>query len=479
VCAIAACVAASVPAVAQDRQPSGGPFSGLLRGSPKDQPHTLDLRASAFTAWDDNLLAQTPTAGGGLGAGPGNIDPRFIQPGIANGFQGSLTYGFRKIGTRSQFTFNGDTSAQQFASGLGDPLRFYSYNVSTNLRTSLTNKTSMSFGAGTAYAPFYQYAPFLKNTTSEESPVGSDYGYAVQAAQVRSAVASLSVENRLTKKSSISAGIGWERQVIPGTADANVIQADPNVIQLNDATNIDRRIAQATFTHSLTRKLAFHVGYGIQESRYLSRPDIDPVRTNSIDIGLGYGDGLMLRLGRHTTLGLSIGASIAKNGDPALVASTGKETAFVVNGSATLSRSIGQTWGASLGYLRGTSYVVGFTEPVMTDTANAGIGGPLSSRLQFSAGAGASRGQQLFSVSHGSIVSYTASTRLTFAAFSHLALYGQASYYRFSIPSGYTNFGFVPDLDRRSVSVGLTTWLPLIKQRRTRRDAGQTPTGQP
>jgi hypothetical protein len=243
--------------------------------------------------------------------------------------------------------------------------------------------------------------------------------------------------------------------------------------------NIDRRTAQATFTHSLTRKLAFHVGYGIQESRYLSRPDTEPVRTNSMDIALGYGDGLVLRLGRHTTLGLSIGASIAKNGDPASVASTGRDTAFVVNGAATLSRSIGRTWGASLGYQRGTSYMVGFIEPVMTDAANAGIGGPLSSRLQFSAGAGASRGQQLFSVSNGSIVTYTASTRLTFALTSYLGLYGQASYYRFSIPSGFTNFGFVPDLDRRSVSVGLSTWVPLIKQRRQRRDAGQTTAGQP
>jgi hypothetical protein len=111
---------------------------------------------------------------------------------------------------------------------------------------------------------------------------------------------------------------------------------------------------------------------------------------------------------------------------------------------------------------------------------NAGIGGPLARRLQFSAGAGASRGQQTFGSSGSSIVSYTASTRLTYAVFTHLGLYGQASYYRFSIPPGFANFGFVPQLDRRSASVGLSTWLPLIKQRRAPRDTGsQTATGQP
>jgi hypothetical protein len=158
-----------------------------------------------------------------------------------------------------------------------------------------------------------------------------------------------------------------------------------------------------------------------------------------------------------------------KNGDPVSVATTGKSTAFAVNGGATLGRSIGRSWGASLGYSRSTNYMVGFSQLITTDSANAGIGGPLTTRLQFSAGAGASRGQQVFSESGGGyIVSYTASTRLTYAVFSHLGLYAQASYYRFSIPRDFTNFGFVPNLDRRSASVGLSTWVPLIKQRRTR-----------
>jgi len=126
--------------------------------------------------------------------------------------------------------------------------------------------------------------------------------------------------------------------------------------------------------------------------------------------------------------------------------------------------------------------MVGFPQPYLTDAANAGIGGRLATRLQFSAGAGASRGQELFAVSGGgNIISYTASTRLTYALFSHLGLYSQASYYRFSIPPGaFANFGFVPKLDRRSVSVGLSTWVPLIKPPRQRRDSGNPPTtGQP
>jgi hypothetical protein len=271
------------------------------------------------------------------------------------------------------------------------------------------------------------------------------------------------VENRFSKKSSISAGLGWEQRTSPDSPEADV----------------DARTVRAAFSHSLTRKLGFHVGYGITESRYKLNPDAKPVRSNQMDIGLGYGDGVTFRLGRSTTVSLSIGASIARNGDPLSVAATGKETAFMVTGAATLARPLGRSWGTSAGYVRGTSYVIGFAEPLMTDGANAGIGGPLTSRLHFSAGAGASRGQQLFSSANGDIISYTASTKLTFALFSHLGIYGQASYYRFSIPTDFTSLGFIPDLDRRSVSVGLTTWLPLIKPRRVRSDAGQTTTGQP
>jgi hypothetical protein len=459
VCAVAACVAIGTPAAAQDR-PSGGPFTGLFKGSPKDQPQTLDVRASAFAAWDDNVLAQAP----GGGVGDLSLDPRYIKPGIANGFQGSAAYGFRRSGTRSQFNLSGDASVQQFASGVGTgAIWLHSYAASTGLRTNLTNKTSISFGASSAYAPFYQYAPFLKNTTSEESPVGSDYGFAAKSAWVRSSSASASVEDRFSKKSSITGGIGWSQFVMPG----------------NEAGNVDSLSASASFHHSLTRKLGFHVGYGIQEYRNGSTPDAKPVPTHQMDIGLGYGDGLTLTFGRRTTLSMAIGASIARNGDPVSVTTTGKSTAFVLDGSATLIRSIGRSWGASVGYVRGTSYIVGFPEPLMSDSANAGFGGPLTTRLQFSIGAGASRGQRLFSgAGGGSIVSYTGSTRLSYALLSHLGLYGQASYYRFSIPPGFTNFAFVPDLDRRSVSVGLSTWLPLIKHRQPRSSGGQTTTGQ-
>ena len=478
-CAVAACVAAAAPAAAQ--RPSGQPFSGLFKGSPREQPQTLDLQASGFAGWDDNVLALAPVGPGGGFGGGSSLDPRLNKPGVANGLQASLAYGFRRSGTRSQFSVGAGGSVQGFASALGaDPLWMHSYSASGGLTTSITNRTSLSFSASAGYAPYYQYAPFLTNTTSEDAPLGTDYGYAVNSDWVRSTTAGVGVRHQLSKTSTITAGTSWSKNVVAG----------------RDIGGADARALSLTFSHSLTRKLAFRVGYSLGRGNYATgtgtatgadtstgtdtSTDTKPALTHNLDIGLGYGDGLSFKLGRHYVLSLSVGAGVAKNGDPKSVALTGKSTAFNITGSATLSRSLGRSWSTSIGYLRGTSYVVGFPQQILSDSANAGIGGPITRRISFSAGGGASRGQQLFAVSGGSIISYTGSARLSYAVFSHLGFYGQASYYRFSLPPGIPDFGFMPDLNRRSVSVGLSTWLPLIKQKRARQGSGGQPTtGQP
>jgi hypothetical protein len=258
---MAACVAVAAPVAAQSQSPppSGNPFAGLFRGSPKEQPHTLDVTGSAFASSGDTLPGAVP---------PGNFsDPLAAQGlGIADGFQGAISYGFRRTGPRSGFNFAGNAGAQQFAGGSRDPMRFYNYSASTGLTTKVSTKTTLSFGAASAYAPFFQYAPFLRSTTSEESPVGSDYGFAVHSVMVRSTGASASVENRFSKKSSISAGLGWEQRTSPDSPEADV----------------DARTVRAAFSHNLTRKLGFHVGYGITESRYKLNPDAKPVRSNQI-----------------------------------------------------------------------------------------------------------------------------------------------------------------------------------------------------
>jgi hypothetical protein len=468
----------------------------MFKGSPREQPQTLDFQAAVFAGSDDNLLTAGPPGTSGTGIPIGG-DTAGVQRGLANGAQASLVYGFRRSGTRSHVTAGAGASVMGFASSFGSkPLWLQSYTATTTFTTNLTARTQVSATGLASYAPYYQYAPFLQSTASGESPLGTDYGFAVESEWVRSTSVGAALSHRLTKTSTITVGTQRSESVIAGKKSVGDVGA--GVVSVN-------------YAQSLTRKLAFRVGYALGRSHYgnnltttdPSTPPPDataPVETttaaaaeattttgdaekaaytHSLEVGLGYGDGITFSLGRHYVVTLGVGTAVSKNGDPKSVALTGKSTAFTVTGSATLSRSLGRTWGASVAYNRGTSYVVGFPQQMVSDSANAGIGGPIGRRVHVSAGVGASRGQMLFGPSGDSLVSYMGSARLSYALFSHLGFYGQASYYRFSLPAGFSTFGFLPDLNRRSVSVGLSTWLPLIKQRRVRSDSGSQTAGQP
>ena len=77
------------------------------------------------------------------------------------------------------------------------------------------------------------------------------------------------------------------------------------------------------------------------------------------------------------------------------------------------------------------------------------------------------------------IIAYTGSAKLTYGLFSNLGLFAQASYYKYSVPlSVLSSFSFMPQLERRSVSAGVTTWLPLIKPPRVRRNPNDQQAGQ-
>jgi hypothetical protein len=446
VCTVAAVFAITASAAAQER--NTGPFSGLFNGSPKEQPNTLDLRGSFFGAFDDNLLGTAPSITGQSG---NILDPRYLKSGFGSGMDAGLSYGFRRSGQKSSFRMGGDASVREFSSQLTtDQLWIPSFSSGVGVSTTLTTRTTVAFGANVNYAPFYQYVPFLKDTATADSPVATDYGFTSDSRWVTALDGSASISNQFTKRSTVTAEVAWNQRRIVHEPDQD----------------LEERQARVGVTHNLTRKLWLRLGYWGREGRYRSAEGREPTRTHSIDVGLGYGDGLSFTFAKYYTVSFTVGTSIAKNGDPASVAKTGKSTQFLIDGSASLSRSLGRTWSTSISYVRGTSYVVGFSEPLFSDSGGAGIGGAIGSRLHASLGIGASRGQRLFSTDPNAITVYSASSRLTFALAKYVGIFGQASYYRYSVPTDFLSVGFVPSLNRRSVSIGVQSYLPIIKQRR-------------
>ena len=168
-----------------------------------------------------------------------------------------------------------------------------------------------------------------------------------------------------------------------------------------------------------------------------------------------------MSFGRHYTLSFATALRAVRRG---------ADTELRVDGDATVARSLGRTWSTFLGYRRDTTYVLGLGDPLFTDAVTTGVGGQVAPRLHVAAGAAYMKGVGAFSLSDGHVTSRSASTKLTLAVTKNVGLYGQYSYYRYGVPDGYfSGFQFAPDFDRRSASVGLSFWVPIINPRPVRR----------
>src|SRR5262249_33864861 len=136
------------------------------------------------------------------------------------------------------------------------------------------------------------------------------------------------------------------------------------------------------------------------------------------------------------------------------------EAHYRVNGTARLMRGFGRTWSASVGYNRNTEFRVGFREPLLNDTVNAGISGLAAWRLKWSAGAGYTTGTIGFGSSH--FTSYSGSAQIDLALTRTLALFGQYRYYHFDVPAGSSVWDLATRISRGSALAGLSVRVPLI-----------------
>jgi hypothetical protein len=457
----------AVPAVAQES--NAGPYGDLFGAPRKPQTQSLDIRGQVFGGYDDNLLAQAPNSNGAE-----LFDPRLQVPGATTGLMSTASYDYAHTGrgkSATQFRISGAGSVQEFTGADSKPFWTQNYNAASSLGTSLTPRVSVSLNGSASYTPYYQYIPMLgtaagaavgqgassDGTTADtgaaalppfavELPpsiggTGTDLNFATEAAFVQFWGAGASVSDRITKRSTISGSVQW------------------NETQVFNVSKIQSRSAQARIAHTLTRTLGFHAGFGLQDMRFSQGPSLQTPTLNQLfDVGLDFGDGITIA--KYYRLSFSTGTSALRQDN---------DTQFFLTGNISLARSLGRTWSASINANRGTSYIVGFANPFVSDAVGAGVGGQLARRLSLNAGLTYLRGQSVFSASTGNLVSETASARLTFAAGQHVGVYAQYAYYQYDVPDSlFSSISFPQHLHRRSASVGLSFWVPLINPRAER-----------
>jgi hypothetical protein len=426
VCVVAFATLVATPAAAQQ---ATGPFSDLFGGSTsKDQ--SLDLRGSLFGAYNETVT--TGKAAAAL------LDPRIQQSGAMGGADGSLAYQHRADNVR--FHLGGGGAVYEFAVSPGLPA---SGNANGGLNANLGRKVVFDALGNAAYSPFYQFTPFQSMSSGiNQAPLtfaSPAYGLASASQRNVALDGTVSITDNYSKRSSVSADLHWREFRFLDSAS-------------NDLTT---RGGHAVFNHHLTRALSMHAGYGLDQSRY-ALSGAEAVAYHTIDVGVDYSDDVSFA--RRTTLAFGTQTGAIRFGN---------QTHYRLDGHAMLTRAFARTWGATLGYNRQTQFVPGFGQPLLSDSANAGLSGLIAPRIQSFANVGLSRGSVGY-LGGSDFTAYTGTAGASIALTRQLGFFGQYTYYSYSVPAGSTALQLIPQFSRQSISVGLKMWVPIINERSPR-----------
>jgi hypothetical protein len=137
----------------------------------------------------------------------------------------------------------------------------------------------------------------------------------------------------------------------------------------------------------------------------------------------------------------------------------------VLSAEVSASYQFHRTWQARAMYRRGLEHVVEFPEPVTTEGFSAGVEGLLTSRADFTASAGYSKGQSALTRSSLAFDTYMGEARVRYRLTGNVAAYVQYLYYFYDF-RGNTQLtpGLPLDLDRNGARVGLTLWVPALRR---------------
>ena len=226
----------------------------------------------------------------------------------------------------------------------------------------------------------------------------------------------------------------------------------------SDGYDLDRRIRGGgiSYQHLINRNFNLVLGYLYQQSDY-GNPLLGQRTTiNTFDLGGNY----LWPLGASRRTTLTFGGGTGKVSQEVSAGSTGDFYRFF--GNATLLHQMGRTWTLSAVYDRGLQFSDLLPEPFFVDSLRTGLDGLISPRLEFHAAATYSNGQMQVTVTRPTYKTYAATAGLAFALSRAWQLDASYGYYYYDLGSQAALPPIAaPQVDRQSIRVGLSYWLPL------------------
>jgi opacity protein-like surface antigen len=425
--AIVVCVAA--PVHAQSPAPRR-PYKGLFGGA-SNPNRQFTAQWSALGVYDDNVSADTTS-----------YDPRY---------QVSGTYGLMATGlsfmTRSHNSSLFTTSARATTRYFTDLHEFDVLEAGGAIGYSapMGRAAKVAFSQGFSYQPFYQLN-FLSATlpviapasddvveTSPQSPDSRDVP--LTSLDTYQFDGGVNVTRSLGRRSSLGAEFSY---------------------RLTKFANSSRpffwRQVGAHFSRNLDKYMALRLGYAYGLQQDSAGADLQTTVNQSVDVGVDYGR--PISRSRRTHVNFSSGSSIVNYFN---------KQYFVVIGDAGVRRELGQTWNASLSYHRGVQFVEGLTGPLKADSVLTKLTGLISHRFDVSMSAGYSKGQIGLGSADPGYDTFLVGTGVRYAFARTLSFQAEYQYFMYDFAQGARPpTGVAPSVNRNSIRIGISGWLPLL-----------------
>ncbi len=424
-------MSAAPPAVAQQAGEGGvrRPFRGLFAGdagTPTENGQHMSVSFSALGAYDDNVFAGER----------GSANPRFQRPGVYSSLTTGLVYSNR-------------SERQAVDANLSGAFRFYPEDQSlssTQQAGSVSygtrvGRTSIQLSQMLLRAPRFGFQGFPTIDPVTDSALGlgdlefgtNDFDVALR--QVLRLASAASVARTFGPRSSVSFNYAFRH--------TDFADGGPSLTTQRGGGQYDLQ---------LTRSASLRLGYGYRQFTLAGTDE----RTGVHDINVGINYQKALSFSRRTTLQFNTGSSVMNRRNRTFVRLTG---------SADLEHEIGRTWTALVAFRRGLRFIDGFTEPALSNSVSAQVGGLVTRRLDVSAniayvkglsGVGDDGTNQRFST-------YASTLTVRYALSQLLAVYTQALRYHYVFGDGIAlPEGFDRTIGRSGVRFGLTSNIPLF-----------------
>ena len=424
------------------------PYRALFGGSTAnpDVHHSFDVTTSVLAGYDDNAL--------GAGADAASTSP-LLRTGDYLGMSGGLTYAWQA--RRVQVGANLSTNTRYYRD-VGE-LIGTSHSGSIGLSAQVGQRGRVFANQSVSYAPSYLYSlsPGLGGSVPGTTVGGGSFPLGDEPVFVYDTTANAAYS--ITRRGSIEALASYRHSDLGSDGDAGL-------------SALRSYSVGGRFRQGLTRYAALRLGYVYRTGQYGFTRTNSSTAVHDIDVGVDYGRALSLT--RRTTIDFRTGSTIVTM--PADLAGGAQPGAsdlqFRVVGDVGVSHEMGRTWRARIGYNRGVGFAEAFAQPVFADALSASLNGFFSRRIDLSLNGGFSSGEVGFgrasnspAASTSSFRTWNVTARTRYALGSMWAFYGEYLYYSQDLGSAaIVPAGVPPVLDRQSIQLGLTLWVPLLKR---------------